>query len=173
MDPSNVVVWVRNLETVLGDADPANRDAYRKRAEAYSDQLRRLDASIGSRLAQIPGERTLVTDHQVLGWYAARYGLVIAGTVLPGSSTSREASIRQTADLVELLRRERVRSVLIGSTAGRGLENLAVAVAEELKEDVQILEILTGSLAQTGRPGDTYLRYMEYNTQQILRALSR
>ena len=94
------------------------------------------------------------------------------GTILPGVSTSAEASARQFASLVELLREESINTIFVGSTAGRGLEKLAESVAKELGK-MHIVEILTGSLRELGEPGNTYIGYMEYNVNQIMSGLQR
>jgi hypothetical protein len=69
------------------------------------------------------------------------------------------------------MRRESVSILFVGSTAGRGLEKVAESIAEELGEEVRIVEILTGSLTEPGTLGDSYLAYMEYNTRQIMSGL--
>ena len=174
MDPTNVLVWVENIESVLAGADPRNHEGYETRAEQYATQLRRLDAWMRVRFAEIPtAERKLVTDHHLLGYFADEYGFRVIGAVLPATGTNAEPSAKQTAELVELLRRENTRSILVGTTAGRGVDSLGRAVAAEVGGDVQIVGMLTGSLAPKGRPGDTYLGYMEYNTDQIVKAVRR
>jgi ABC-type Zn uptake system ZnuABC Zn-binding protein ZnuA len=47
------------------------------------------------------------------------------------------------------------------------------AVAEDVGREVRIVEILTGSLAQAGSRGDSYLDFIRYNTEQIVSGLSR
>jgi ABC-type Zn uptake system ZnuABC Zn-binding protein ZnuA len=173
MDPNNVVVWVGNILHVLSEADPRNREIYEANAAAYKEKLEALDAGIRRRIQEIPeNRRKLVTDHHVLGYFAEEYGFEVIGAILPSLSTSAEASAGEMAQLIELLRREGVAAVFIGSTAGQGLQSLADAVAEELGEEVSILPILTGSLASSGELGDTYLEYVEYNVDQIVSGLS-
>jgi ABC-type Zn uptake system ZnuABC Zn-binding protein ZnuA len=174
MDPNNVVVWVKNITRVLSEADPRNREIYEANADAYSGQLRQLDTNIRRHVQAIPEDkRKLVTDHHVLGYFAEEYGFQVSGAILPTISTSAEVSAGDMADLVELLRREGVAAIFIGSTAGQGLQRLADAVAQELGKRIAILPILTGSLAPQGQRGDTYLDYITYNMEQILSGLSR
>ena len=173
-DPTNVMVWVDNIEHVLSEADPVNRDYYRERSQAYRKRLVALDQSMRSRFASLPeSHKKLVSDHRVFGHFADEYGFESVGAILPGATTSGETSARQTADLVETLRRENVMTLFVGSTAGRGLGKLAEALAGELGPEVKIVDILTGSLTEEGIPGNTYIDYMEYNAAQVMKGLSR
>jgi ABC-type Zn uptake system ZnuABC Zn-binding protein ZnuA len=166
------MVWIENIEHVLFEADPANSLAYHERAGEYLIQLEELDASMRRRFSAIPEEnRKLATDHQLFNYFADEYGFEVIGTILPGVTTSAETSARQFTTLIELLREEGITTIFVGSTAGRGLEKLADSVAGELGE-VLIVELLTGSLRESGKPGDSYIDYMEYNTDQIVHGLS-
>jgi ABC-type Zn uptake system ZnuABC Zn-binding protein ZnuA len=174
MDPNNVMKWVENIEHVLSEADPGNHEAYEANAEAYIKKLKALDANIRQRVASIPSsKRKLVTDHHVLGYFAHEYGFEVIGAILPSVSTTGDVSAGEMAELVESLRREGITTIFVGSTAGRGLERLADAVAKELGKSVEILPMLTGSLTPRGQRGDTYLDYIDYNVDQIISGLSR
>ena len=58
-----------------------------------------------------PPERKLVTDHDALGYFAARYGLAVVGAVFPAQSTQAQASAGDVAALERLIRAEHVRAV--------------------------------------------------------------
>ena len=173
-DPTNVLIWVDNIEKHLSIVDPSNEHDYHVRAEAYRERLKNLDQSIRRQVASLPaGVRKLVTDHHVFGYFADEYGFKIIGTILPGLSTSADASARSVADLVELLEDEGIFTLFVGSTASKSLENLADTIASELGEEVRIVKTLTGSLSIHGEAGDTYIGYMEYNIRQIMNGLRR
>ncbi len=173
-DPTNVMVWVENIEDVLSKADPRNHKVYERNATVYRAKLRELDDRIRQLVARIPErDRKLVTDHHMIRYFADEYGLEVMGALLPSTSTNAEASAGETAKLVELLRKEGITSFFVGSTAGRGLQRLADAITREAGSEVRMLTLLTGSLAPRGRRGDTYLGYIEFNVAQIVKGLSR
>ncbi|MBN1686767.1 MAG: zinc ABC transporter substrate-binding protein [Spirochaetales bacterium] len=173
-DPTNVFVWIDNIEDALIHADPRHRDIFEYRAGAYRQQIRELDESIRRRVVLLGDhERKLVTDHGLLGYFADEYGFDIIGTVLPGTSTSADASTRHISDLLRLLRKEKVPAIFVGSTAGQGMEKLASSLAGELEREVRIVGLLTGSLNPPGEPGDTYISYMEFNIDRVLGALTQ
>ena len=74
--------------------------------------------------------------------------------------------------LAELMAAEDVRAIFIGDTAGQGMQNLAQSLADEIGGEIKIVTLLTGSLAPEGEPGDTYLGYLRYNTDQIVSGLT-
>lgn len=173
VDPNNVIVWVENIQAVLSQADPANADLYLSNGTDYIGELKALDQYIREQVAGIPADRRkLVTDHDTFGYFAEEYGFEIIGAVIPSFSTTSGASPSSVAALVRLIEDEGVPAVFIGPTAGQGAQNLAEALAEEVGEDVQVLPLLSGSIAPAGEPGDTYLNFMYYNTIQIVRGLA-
>ncbi|MGD2027662.1 MAG: metal ABC transporter substrate-binding protein [Anaerolineales bacterium] len=173
-DPNNVITWVDNIAQVLGDADPANREAYTANAAAYRTELEALDAYIRGQVAHIPEEnRKLVTDHGLFNYFAGEYGFEVIGTVIPSFSSLAEPSASDIVALVEVIQQEDVPAIFIGTTASPGLQNLADTIAEETGKEIKVLPLLTGSLAAAGEPGDTYLDYMRFNIDQIVLGLGK
>lgn len=173
-DPTNVIVWAENIAEALSEADPAKRTTYEANRDAYISELEALDLEIRQQISSIPrNRRKLVVDHVALTYFADEYGFEIIGEVIPSVSDQAEPSARHIAQLAEVIREEEVPAIIIGGTASRGLRNLVSAVAEEVGSEIEIVEILTGSLAPEGNRGDTYLEFVRFNTEQIVSALGR
>jgi ABC-type Zn uptake system ZnuABC Zn-binding protein ZnuA len=173
MDPNNVIAWAENIAEALIDADPANADAYQANADAYIVGLQAVDAYIREQTSKIhEHDRKIVTDHQTLGYFAEEYGYEIVGAVIPGTTDSGGASAGEVAELAELMQAEEVKTIFIGESAGQGMQDLAQALADEIGGEVQIISILTGSLAPEGQEGDTYLGFLRYNIDKIVAGLS-
>jgi ABC-type Zn uptake system ZnuABC Zn-binding protein ZnuA len=171
-DPNNVLSWVDTIEDALSDADPERAPVFAANAEAYRSRLRDLDRMIRRDVETIPTERRkLVLDHASLDYFAFRYGFETIGAVIPATTDQAEPSAREVARLVEQIREEAVPAVFVGGTASRGMRNMVEAVAAEVGRDVRIGTLLTGSLAPSGQPGDTYIGFMEYNVSQIVENL--
>lgn len=80
------------------------------RLAALERRLDALDAEIRASVAAIPpARRTLVTGHESLGYFAARYGFRTIGAVVPGLSTQAESSARGLSELKRLIEREQVK----------------------------------------------------------------
>lgn len=173
VDPNNVMIWVENITNALSAADPANDAIYAANSTAYLEELHSLDTYIREQTDAIPAEnRKLVTDHGLYGYFAEEYGYQIVGAVLPTFTTTAGASAGDVAELAELISAKNVTAVFIGTTASQGTQNLADALSEELSGQIQVLPLLSGSLAPEGQPGDTYLGYMRYNIDQIVLGLA-
>jgi ABC-type Zn uptake system ZnuABC Zn-binding protein ZnuA len=174
MDPNNVLIWVRNMVDALSAADPDNREIYQENGDAYGEALREIDRHIRRSLGDIPKDRRkLVVDHESFRYFAEEYGLKIVGAVIPSTTDAAEPSARDMAKLVNLIREEDVRAVYVSRTASRSLVRLARSVADEVGHEVAIVPTLTGSLAPEGQPGDTYLGFLRYNVDQILKGLEQ
>jgi len=166
-DPRNVLIWVDNIERTLGEADPANAQAYRDNAERYRAQLRELDAWIEQQVAQVPSaRRELVTDHDALGYFAARFGFRLVGAVIPSFSTLAEPSAQDIAALEEAIRALGAPAVFVEQSVN---STLSRRVAQDT--GVKLVYLYGGSLSEPNGPAATYVAYMRFNTSAIVDAL--
>ena len=171
-NPLYVASWTAVMEDVLSQADPAHASDYSRNANEYRNALMQLDGEIKLLLAGIvPERRKLVTDHELLSHFSQRYGFETVGTIIPGTSTGTEPSARDIAGLVKLLEQEGIATIFVGETATADLEKLARAISAESGTDIAVVPLLTGALAETGSPGDTYIGFMLENSRRIARAL--
>lgn len=70
------------------------------RAPALAARLADLDAATRATLAVVPdARRLLVTGHESMGYFAARYGFRLVGAVVPGLTSQGEVAAGQLADL--------------------------------------------------------------------------
>ncbi len=168
MDPSNVGGWVDNIRTTLSALDPKNAAVYQANSASYAQKLTTLDSYIQSQVAKIPVERRkLVTDHEALEYFAARYGFTIVGTVIPGYSTLAEPSAANLTDLIDKIRAEKVPAVFIGATAN---PKVADVVAQET--GAKVVPLYSESLGAPGSGADTYLGMMRTDVERIVKGLS-
>lgn len=166
-DPVTVALWTLMIRDMLSAADPANAAVYAANAEAYLEQLAALHAEIAAQMAALPAERRfIVTNHQALNYFAARYGLTLVGVIIPGGGTSSEPSVREVLALIETIRDYGVPAIFAETTVS---ESLARQIADE--SGAALVRLYTGSLSEPGGPADTYLAYMRFNAAQIVAAL--
>ncbi|MBI2683895.1 MAG: zinc ABC transporter substrate-binding protein [Actinobacteria bacterium] len=111
-DPENALRMVRNIEAALSAADPAGTGTYRANASAYAARIVETDAELKREIASVPhGRRLLVTNHDVFGYFARRYGITIVGAAIPSLSTRAEPSARDLSKLVATMKRLGVRTL--------------------------------------------------------------
>ncbi len=168
LDPTLVIKYVETIRAGLSQADPAGAAVYARNAEAYSAQLKTLDAWIAAQVQPLPPERRLlVTNHESLGYYADRYGFKIVGAIVPSFSTDASPSAQQLAQLVNAIKATHARAVFleIGSNP-----QLAQQVAQESGIKV-VADLYTESISAAGGPAPSYVEMLRYNTRAIVDAL--
>jgi zinc/manganese transport system substrate-binding protein len=134
---------------------------------AYRDDLLALDAEIEALFNAVhPRDRVMVTSHDSLGYFAARYGLEIVGTVIPSTNTLASTSASELAALIDTISRLGVK-VVFADQADASPD--AVALAERL--GIALIPLSTDSLAESP-PAHTYLGLMRSNAQAIATALT-
>ena len=172
-NPSYVMVWAESIGRALASADPSNATFYARNTERYVQKLAKLDEQIRASVNSLPrNRRRLVSDHNFLSYFATEYGFDIIAAIIPSTSDQGQPSPRHIVELAEVLSREELRVIVLGENSGRGLQNLAGILAEEIGENVHIITLLNGSLAKAGFPGDSYLGFMQHNVEMIVGALS-
>lgn len=168
MDPANVMIWVGDIAEALSAVDPGHADEYSTRSAAYLFELETLDAYIRSEVEMIPEDRRLlVTDHDSLGYFAARYGFEIVGFVVPGFSTLAQPSAQEMAALIDTIRATGVPVIFVDPSFNPAL---ADAVAKDA--GVEVVGLYTGSLTDGDGPASTYLALMQSNVRAIRENLS-
>ena len=156
LDPHRVADAARliavELATVSDDVD------WIARAEAYADELLALDAEIDAMLSTIPADaRQIVTNHDALGYFAARYDFEIVGVVVRGGSTVANPSSAELAELVAQISSNNIRAIFAETIEASAL---AEAVASEIGRPIQVVCLYTGSLGEPGsgrRHADRYV----------------
>jgi ABC-type Zn uptake system ZnuABC Zn-binding protein ZnuA len=166
-DVANVMIWVENIEHVLSDLDPANREKYAESAERYLSELEELDTEIRQVLATVPAaKRQLVTDHDTLQYFAAAYDFEVVGALTPSFSTLASASAQELATLQRQVQERAVQAIFVGTTTNPGL-------AKQLADDlgITVVTLFSDSLSEPGGVAATYVEMMRYNATAIANAL--
>jgi ABC-type Zn uptake system ZnuABC Zn-binding protein ZnuA len=168
-DPRNAEAAVKAIRDAVVKADPGGRAAYERNADAYLGKLRTLDTAVAACLGELPrDQRKLVTTHDALGYYAARYGLEVIGAVIPSLSSQAQPSSKDVGELVDQIRREKVKAIFPESSLNSKLER---AVARESGAAVGA-KLWADTLGPEGSSGETYVGSIEANTRAIASGLS-
>ena len=165
---TNVIGYAINIRDAFSVADPANAGAYNANAGIYIARLQKLDADIFQGLEKIPvANRILVTNHDALGYFLARYGLLIAGVVLPGGATDQDPDPKQVADLIQVIQAKKVKAIFLENVAN---DRLSRQIADQ--SGVKVVQTLyTDALGDKGTPGETYIGMMYANLKTLQDAL--
>jgi len=91
LDPRNAQHWLNLIATEFAAVDPANATTYAGNAQAAAARIAALDMELAALLAPLSG-RGFVVAHDGYGYFAARYGLQIAGTLADGDAAAPGAA---------------------------------------------------------------------------------
>ena len=160
---------VHEIAHGLGEADPANAEAFEERAHEYMDRLAVLDEWVAAQFERIPAdERVLVTGHDSLRYYLHDYGIAFAGSLLPSFEDNAEPSAAEIDALVESIKASGVKAIFVESSLS---PKLAQTVAQEAGVTVVDAESLfVDSLGAEGSGAETYIDATVHNTRVILEA---
>ncbi len=163
LDPEAATTMVRHISDAMIAADPAHAQDYRTNTSSYLESLKRVQQETFERLRHAPN-RSVVVHHPAWPYFARRYEIRIAGTILaqPGG----EPSARHLHRLIETMKREQVRVVISEVQLNQKVPQL---LAKETGARVAVLTTLPGGLPGT----ETYLDMLRYNVLQLAQALER
>jgi ABC-type Zn uptake system ZnuABC Zn-binding protein ZnuA len=168
-DPRNAIAAVAALRDALVEADPEGAQEYERGAAAYTRRLERLDRAVAACIGKVPeADRTLVTTHDSLGYFARRYGIRVVGAVIPSRSTAAQPSAGEISDLVATIRRERVKAIFAESSVKPDVEE---AIARESGARVG-RALWADTLGPEGSGGATYVDSIASNTAALVDGFS-
>jgi zinc/manganese transport system substrate-binding protein len=170
LDPDRMADAASLLAGEIADATGLDRATLDERAAVYAASARAAATEADGILDAVPADqRTLVTNHDALGYFARRFDLELVGVVIPGGTTLAEPSASEIADLAGLVRAEGVRAVFSETIVPpRVLE----ALARQAGSDVAVVELYTDSLGEPGTPADTYAGMIVEDARRIADGLS-
>jgi zinc/manganese transport system substrate-binding protein len=169
-DPARMAAAAQGIADFLVDEVPGlDTPAFAHQAGATVDELHALDAEVERILSVVPGNRrTLVTNHEVFGYFADRYGFDVAGAVIPAGTTQAEPSAEQLDELAHTIEEQHVPAIFVETSSPT---RLADAVADEVG-DVDVVELFSESLGDEGSGGEAYAAMMRTNARRIADALT-
>lgn len=170
MDPVRVAEAIEDLALHLAEVDDNATEAeWAARAEVLVAELQALDEEVEEILSVVADDRrVLVTNHDSYDYFADAYDFEVLGTVIPGGGTLAEPSAADLEILVEDIRDAGVTAIFTETTDP---SRLAEVVAEEVGEEIAVVQLVGGSLTDADGPAATYADYMRHNATLIADAL--
>lgn len=153
---------------VVDEVEGIDTAAVRTSSDGYQEELAALDAEIIEILSAIaPANRLLVTNHQVLSYFADRYDFEVIGTVIPGTTvdSTNAAALSELAAIVEL---KGIPAVFSDTSSS---DELAQTLALEAGS-IEVYALYSESLGPADSDGSTYIDMIRTNAQRIAKALA-
>ena len=165
LDPQLMADAVDEIGAALGDADPANAEAFGAGALRYDGELAALDQEMEAGLSDCERDE-IVTSHAAFYYLATRYGL----TQLPiaGLSPESEPDADRLADLADRVEEDGITTVFYEDLVS---PDVAETLANEAGVETARLSPLEGLTEDQVDAGDDYLSVMRQNLAALQDAL--
>ena len=167
LDPSLVADhYLPAITAALAMLDPNGTATYSANGAAYAAKIRDLDAVSKGKIATIPpANRKLVTFHDAFPYFATHYGFQLVGVIV--ANVGQEPSASELASLVETVKAAGVKAVFSES-------QFSPELARTLAQEAGVTRVVTTLYNDTlgPPPKDTYLTMMNWNVDEIVKALS-
>lgn len=173
-DLSQVAAGIEQLAEAIAAVDTErSADFWAERGTAVAQIYRDLDQEITQTVSVLSeDQRVIVTNHDSMEYFAARYGFTVRATVIPGASTSVEANPREFAQLIDLIVDENVRVIFADNTDSTRLaEQLTTQVAGQRLDDLRVVHLYTDALGPAGSGADTFTTMVRTTVGLIVDAL--
>lgn len=161
LDPTLMAAMVPDLAATVSAETGIDTAAT---AAATVRRLTRLDRDLQAIADGVPrAGRRIVTGHDSMGYFGARFGFDIIGAVIPSVSSEGAASAGDLADLRALMRREGVHVIGVEPSTPR---DVARALADQV--GAQVVEMPTNTIPD----GGTYEDMMRQLMTRLVSALT-
>ena len=162
MDPRNGIIYVKNIADTLMRIDPANADAYRTRAAAYTAQLRALDVWAHAEMASVPtAKRRILASHDSLQYLANAFGITMIS--VNGWTNKNEPSAADLARLIDQIKREHVKALFLDSiTDPRAMQRVSAETGASIGGT-----LYGDALSKPGQPAATYVDMIRHDVGTV------
>ena len=166
LDPNLVTShYIPAISAALTKLDPSGASTFTTNADAYIAQVEAMDSANKAKIDTIPtANHKLVTFHDAFPYFAAHYGFEVIGVIL--ANVGQEPTASELAALVEKVRAAHVKAVF---SEAQFSPELATTLAEEAGITTVVTTLYNDTVGPP--PTDTYLRLMEWNVDEIVKAL--
>ena len=167
MSPKNALIYVENIRKAFVKLDPAGARTFNANAEAYSDQIRAVDARLKTQLATLPrNQRALVTCEGAFSYLTRDYGLS-EHYLWPVNAEEGQGTPRQIKGVIDVVRAEKIPAVFCESTVPmRGMQQVAKEAGARFGGVLYV-----DSLTDAKGPVPTYLKLLQMDADTILKGL--
>lgn len=164
LDPRRAATYVENARNLLISLDPDHETDFRTNADAFLESLKAVDARMTSGVESIaPERRKILTVHDSMRYFAARYGFETKALAPPGVAPSE----MDQSDASEWLAKNRIPSMF----AEAGLDENPIRSLSFKNQRMVKGPLWTETLDSPGKPQGSYRGAMEYNLDELTRGL--
>ncbi|MEM7715208.1 MAG: metal ABC transporter substrate-binding protein [Cyanobacteria bacterium P01_A01_bin.68] len=168
MSPKLALKYVENIRDALVNLDPANAETYTTNAQAYSEQIKKIDEKLQKTVKEIPANRRfMVTCEGAFSYLAKDYGL--KEEYLWAVNAEKQATPKQVEKVINTVQRNQVPVVFCESTVSADAQK---QVAKESNAEFGGV-FYVDSLTDADGVAPTYFKLLEYNINTLVNGLKQ
>ena len=167
-DPSNVVLYVRNIAASLTKLDPGGAALFKANTDAYIRELEALDTWAKAELLPLTAkQRQVITSHDAFGYFAAHYQIKFLAP--NGVSPEGQPSAKGVAQLIKQIQRDKIKAVFVENMSN---PKLLAQIAKDTGVTLGA-KLYVDALSGPTEPGSSYLKMMHHNVTQLVAGMKR
>ena len=164
-DVGNAIIYVRNITKALMAVDPANKDFYQQKGQAYTKKLEELDQWVKNRFqSEDKGVIRILNGHDAFYYYGKRYKIQFYP--IKGISTNERPSAQRIARLIDLIKEKKIQAIFTE-------HNLNTKIIKQIAHatNKKVGGMLYSDSLSYKDEANTYIKMIKYNTDTIIAAL--
>ena len=165
--PKNAIIIIRAITEILCEADAANSAFFQQNADAYIQELKKIDFAFEEIVAGAKRKTIVFGDRFPFRYLANTYGLKYYAA-FPGCSTQTEPSVATVAFLINKIRSEKIPVIFHLELTN---DKVASTISEETGAKKLMLHSAHNVSMRDFNSGLTYLDIQKRNVQNLKEAL--
>ncbi|NRB08508.1 MAG: metal ABC transporter substrate-binding protein [Richelia sp.] len=168
MSPKLAVKYVENIRDALIKLDPANAEIYTNNAQAYKEQIKKIDKKLQETVEKIPSDRRfMVTCEGAFSYLAKDYGL--KEVYLWAVNAEKQATPQQVKQVITTVRNNQVPVVFCESTVSADAQKQVAKESNAKFGGVFYVD----SLTDVNGVAPTYFKLLKYNINILVNGLRK
>ncbi|MEK4516859.1 metal ABC transporter substrate-binding protein [Paenibacillus sp. FSL H8-0122] len=168
LDIQNAVKYVDVITARVIERDPDNKQYYLDNQTAYVKELTELDQYAKEAVSKVPQDkRVLVTSEGAFKYFSKAYGFESA--FIWEINTDSQGTPEQMNRIIGIIKEKQIPALFLETSVNpKTMETISRETGVPVHS-----KIFTDSLAKEGEDGDTYLKMIKWNIDQVIEGLSK
>ena len=168
LNPQNAIGMVKNIEEVLCNIDPQNKEYYQKNAENYINQLKSLDTEIETTIIESPKNKIAFGGTFAYAYFIQRYNLQYT-SAYDSCGENSEPSVTKVKEVIDYMKENNINVIFYQElSAGK----IADTISKETGATKLVFHTIHNASQEEINNGETYISLMKKNLQNLKQALS-
>lgn len=158
---NNYILMTEAITKLFIEKDSVNKDFYIQNSNNYLTKVKALKEKYDSSMLTCTNKKILV-NHDAFGYFADDYG--VKQYSISGMSPEDKPSAKQIADLIDLVKNERINTVFFEEFAS---PKVAQTIAKASNVNIDTLRPAENISKEENKKGYGYLQIMEENLEKL------